>query len=63
MNKREQQRLYNAAKRLVKVIRYGGWRDPDTGNRHCMYSPADHEIDIDRRTKEIEKVLKEVKKQ
>ena len=62
MIKREQERLLNAAKRLVQAIRHGGWHDPYSGKRSGIYSSADHEISIDFRTEALEKVLKDIEK-
>ena len=58
MTKRDQQRLYNAAERLVKAIRYGSPNNRKT----CIYGGVDDEIHIHKRTTEIEKVLKSIKK-
>jgi len=55
MTKRNQERLFLAAQRLVYAIRYG---DPKT-NVKCG---VDDEIYIAKRTAQLEKVLKEITK-
>lgn len=55
MTKRDQQRLYNAALRLVYAVKFG---DPKT----MVKLSADDDLYIDKRTKELDRVLKEIKK-